>query len=95
MERKYRLEASGYDFEKVIHRVADVFQMNPSEVLLPGKEPYRVKARSLLCFWSVKVLGISSLEVAVKLGITQSAVSRAVQRGERLALERNLLLENQ
>jgi predicted transcriptional regulator len=39
-------------------------------------------------------LGISSLAVADKLGITQPAVSRLVQQGEKLAIENNLFLEN-
>jgi len=54
-----------------------------------------VKALSLLCFWAVKELRINSLSVALKLGITQPSVSRAVQRGEKLAIENNLYLENE
>jgi len=37
--------------------------------------------------------GMSSLTVANRLGITQSAVSRLAQRGEKLAIENNLFLE--
>jgi len=95
MERRYRLEAIGYDFDKAVYRVAELFQIKPAEILLPSKQPHRVKARSLLCFWAVKELGISSLSVALKLGITQPSVSRAVQRGEKLAIENNLYLENE
>lgn len=92
MERKYRLKASGYDFDKVVDRVADFFQLKPAEILLPSKQRHRVKAKSLLCFWAVKELGMSSLSVADRLGITQPAVSRLAQRGERLAIENNLFL---
>jgi len=35
-------------------------------------------------------LGISGTAVGERLGLSQSAVSRAVQRGERLISERNL-----
>ena len=62
------------------------------EVLLPTKQRHRVKARSLLCFWTVKELGISSIAVADRLGITQPAVSRLAQRGEKLAIENTLFL---
>ncbi len=41
---------------------------------------------------AVKELGMSSLTVAARLGITQPAVSRLAQRGEKLAIENNLFL---
>jgi len=94
MERKYQLQAAGYDFDKVVDRVADLFQLKPAEILLPSKLRHRVKARSLLCFWTVKELGMSSLTIAGRLGITQPAVSRLAQRGEKLAIENSLYLEN-
>jgi len=48
-----------------------------------------------LCYWAVKELGISSIAVAAKLGITQPAASRAAQRGERLASENNFCLKTE
>jgi hypothetical protein len=36
---------------------------------------------------------MSSIAVAGRLGITQSAASRLAQRGEKLAIENNLFLE--
>ena len=94
MERKYRLQALGYDFDKVLDRVAAHFQLKPAEILLPTKQRHRVMARSLLCFWTVRELKLSSIAVADRMGITQPAVSRLAQRGEKLAIENNLLLEN-
>jgi predicted transcriptional regulator len=38
-------------------------------------------------------LGMTGTEVAVKLGLSQSAVSRAVSRGEQLATRHNLQFE--
>jgi len=93
MERKYRLKATGYNFDKIVNRVTVFFQLKPAEILLPTKQQHRVKARSLLCFWAVKELGMSSIAVADMLGITQPAVSRLAQRGERMAIDHNLSLE--
>ncbi|MBC8433633.1 MAG: transposase [Desulfobacterales bacterium] len=94
MERKYQLQAAGYDFDKVVDRVAELFQLKHTEIVLPSKQHHRVKARSLLCFWTVRELGMSSLTIAGRLGITQPAVSRLAQRGEKLAIENSLSLEN-
>jgi putative transposase len=94
-ERRYRLQAQGYDFDKVVDRVAKLFKMRSEEILSPGKQPQRVRARSLVCYWAVKELGINGTVVASLLGIIQSSVSRAVGRGERLALENRYSLEGE
>jgi hypothetical protein len=94
MERKYRLQALKYDFDKVVDRVAAHFQLKPAEILMPTKQRHRVMARSLLCFWAVRELKLSSIAVVGRMGITQPAVSRLAQRGEKLSIDNNLLLEN-
>ena len=92
IERKYWLEAKGYDFDAVLRRVAKLFGMEPKELLTPGKKPMRVQARSIVCFWAVRELGMSGTLVGKKLGITQPAVSKAVKRGEALAAAKHLRL---
>ncbi len=92
-ERRYQLQAQGYDFDKVVDRVAKLFKMSPEEILSPGKQPERVRARCLVCYWAVKELGMNGTSVAKLLGIIQSSVSRAVWRGERLAMENRYNLE--
>ena len=94
IERRYRLQAQGYDFDKPVHRAAELFEMEPKEILVSGKQPQRLKARRLLCYWAVKELGMNGTSVAKKLGITQPAVSKAIQRAEKLLLANHLDLEN-
>ena len=60
--------------------------------LSSGKQPERVIARSVLAYWAVRELGISGTNVGKRLRISQSAVSRAVQRGEQLVSEHRLFL---
>ncbi len=91
-ERRYWLQAQGYDIARVVEKVAKVFEMEPTEVGKPGNQPLRVKARSLACYWAVRELGMSGTSVSKLLGIGQPAVSRAVVRGEKLAQDMNLSL---
>ena len=86
MERRYALEAKGYDFEQVVERVAQVMNMNASDVLKRSKDAQTVKARSLLCFWANRELGMTTVEISHRLKLSQSAVSRSSMRGERLAM---------
>ncbi len=59
-----------------------------------GKHPETVRTRSLLCFWAVRELGITMTELAVRLGLTQPAVSISVKRGEKLVKENAYRLLN-
>jgi putative transposase len=51
-----------------------------------------VRARSVLCYWAVKELGMSGAQAARWLGIGQPAVQRSVVRGGKIARELNLVL---
>ena len=62
-------------------------QVEPSELWAAGKEPKRVEARSLLCYWAVRDLGISMAELSRRLKLSLSGVSLSVKRGERIAQE--------
>ncbi len=87
-EHRYALQSQGYDFQSVLRRVGGIFGIKAEEVLSPGKQPRRVEARSVACFWAVRALGMTTVEVSRRLGITQSAVTKAVYRGEKLANDR-------
>ena len=54
LEQRYRLQAVGYDFDNVVNRVAKLFGMPLEEILSPGKQPERVRARGLVCYWVVE-----------------------------------------
>lgn len=92
LSRRYALKAKGYDFAKVVTRVADIFGLSPSDILRPGKYPLTLRARSLLCYWSNTELGMTTMEIGLKLRICPSAVTKAAQRGEKLAVENHYSL---
>jgi putative transposase len=83
----------GIDLDRLAQIVADLLAVDVGEVWACGKQPRRVQARSLFCCWAVRELGFSATALAAKLNLTQSAVSRAVQRGEKLAAEKEWWLE--
>ena len=94
LERRYQLKAQGYDIERVVKKVAEIFEMAPEEIWKPGNQPLRVKARSMVCYWAVRELGMSGTSVGQLLGLGQPAVSRAVRRGEKLTQVMNVNLIN-
>ncbi len=91
-ERKHELKARGFNLNKVAEKVSDLMGVKPSDLRGPHKERLRVKARSLLCFWASKELGISMAELSRELQISLSAVGLSVKRGEKIALDNNYRL---
>ena len=91
-ERKYRLQSKGYDMDRLAGRVAEIFSIKPEEIFQAGKQPLKVKARSLFCYWAVREMGFTMTALALKLNMTQPAVSISVQRGERIAAENSFSL---
>jgi len=86
-EEKYDLKARGYDFDQAVLSVAEVTGMTSQQVTAFGKSPQTVKARALLCFWAHRKLGMTTVEIAGKLKISQPAVSRLSKRGEKIERE--------
>ena len=91
-ERKYRLKSKGLNFENVQRRVAKLLDLKPEQVLAIGKYKKTVAARSLLCFWATRELGMSQGELSQRLKISQPAVSLSVKRGEQLVARHNYSL---
>jgi putative transposase len=84
-EEQHQLKTQGYDLIKVASRVSSVLGIDQEQVWAPGKHPLTVKARSLLCYWGVRKLGISATELSKKLLVSQPSVSVSVKRGENIA----------
>lgn len=92
MERKYRIQAQGYDFQKIARRVSEVLNMPIGKVLAAGKNRETVRARSLLCYWAVRECGMAMIVLAKRFEISSTAVGQSVRRGEKIAKENNLKL---
>ena len=85
MEKRYALRASGVDLGFIASRVSDVLDVNVDEVWVEGKYRRTVEARSLLCYWAVRKLGLPMSSLSRKLGISIPSVSESVTRGRRIA----------
>lgn len=85
MEHKITIQARGYDIGKVADRVGELLGVKKSDIRIPGKERYRVQARSLLCFWASTELRISQTALSRKFKLSPSTISLCVKRGEEIA----------
>jgi len=93
-ERRHRLKRQGYDLARIAGRVSEVLGMKPDEVFSKGRQDRKVKARSLLCFWAARELGLSHTALAKQLEMSLAGVGFSVERGESIAKEGNYSLES-
>ena len=81
------------DFLKRLETILTATQTPFKQILKPGKQPARVSARSLLCHWAIRSLGMTAVAVSKLLGISQSAATRAAYRGGAITAANNLTLD--
>lgn len=95
LERKYELKAQGYGFDWLVKRVARLMELEPEDILSAGKYPQRVRARSLLCYWGARELGMTTVALAKKVNLAQPTVSQAVLKGQKIAKDLRLIFRDQ
>ena len=83
---------AGIDLAFLEKRVMDLFDTSPGDFYLPGRQKKLVEARSLLCFWAVRELGISMTAVAPRFSLTDVAIGYAVARGQKIAREKGYVM---
>jgi hypothetical protein len=93
LDRGYLLRSRGWDFDRAVARAASVFDVPVPDVLRSRRQRPRARALSRACYWAVRELGLPSAELARRFGMTAAGVNYAVRRGEGLASERKLVLD--
>jgi putative transposase len=74
--------AKGIDLNYVLSTVSDYFGIERKYIKGTGKQPTVSLARAIVCRLAVDKLKISGREVARQLGLTPSAVSKALVRAK-------------
>jgi REP-associated tyrosine transposase len=92
-ERRHKLRRQGYDLDRIAQRVSEVLGMKPEDVFSKGRQNRKVTARSLLCFWAARELGMSHTVLAKKLEMSLAGVGFSVERGEAIAKKGNYSLD--
>ncbi len=92
LEKRSRMRLGGVDAQRAAARVGEIFGLSFSELSQGSRLRSVVRARSVLCYWAVKELGMSGAQAARWLGIGQPAVQRSVLRGGKIVRELNPVL---
>ena len=68
------------------------YNIEPADIIKKGRQKQRVSARSLLCFWAVRELGLSLKNISERIEMSSPGVSYSVRKGEQIAAELQLQL---
>lgn len=91
-ERKIYFRDKGYDYNWLLAKVAAYFNIEKDVLARRGGYRDRVAARSVLCYWASRELGLSTIELSRRLNVSQPTVSQSIKRGEKITIERQLRL---
>jgi REP element-mobilizing transposase RayT len=81
LEKKTLAMAKGLDLEKLIAAVADHFEMDSEIIKSASRQRTVAQVRSIICCLAVDQLMIHGAEVARRLNLSASAVSKLTSRG--------------
>ncbi|NVN90216.1 MAG: hypothetical protein HXX11_06390 [Desulfuromonadales bacterium] len=81
------------EIEEVIAKVCRHFGIDPQELQLKTRAARIVDARSVICYFAVRQIGHSGVEVGRHVNLQRAGVSVAAGRGERIIKKDSALLE--
>lgn len=76
--RLYRLKARDVDLDVIAHRVSELLDISMDALWSGAKHRHVVKSRRLLCYWTVDELHMSMSELALRLEVSATAISKSV-----------------
>ena len=89
-ERKSRLRQKGIDLRQLVERIGAYFDLEIEDLKSGSKVSNISQARAVLCYVGARKLGFPSVSIAEELGISPSAVSRAILRGQKLLGQKDI-----
>jgi putative transposase len=82
-EKKSLLRQRGVNLERLLEKVAGQFGVDSKDLKSGSKVSTVAKARAVLCYLGVRKLGLTSVTISKELGISPSAVSKAIVRAQK------------
>ena len=89
-ERKSRLRQRGIDLPQLVERIGAHFGLEIEDLKSGSKVASISQARAVLCYVGARKLGFPSVSIAEELGVSPSAVSRAILRGQKLLGQKDI-----
>ncbi len=81
-EKRVKAQVKGFDLDTLIEQISEYFEIEAELIKSTAKQRQASRARSLLCYLAVSRLNVSGAEIARKLNVSPSTVSKCIYRGQ-------------
>jgi len=92
MKRKEKLLREGWTLDRLVARVCEIVKVDPDDLRKKGRESDLSRAQGLIAYFGYHELGIRGSVLTQLFGISRPALSKTINRGERIAKEKNIKL---
>ena len=75
-EKRVKAQVKGFDLDTLIEQISEYFEIEAELIKSTAKQRQASRARSLLCYLAVSRLKVSGAEIARKLNVAPSTVSK-------------------
>jgi hypothetical protein len=87
-ERRSRRRQAGLTLDSLAQRVSNLYDITLESLCSRSRRSLLVEARSLFCFWAVRLGGFQATHVAAFLDMTPPGIGYAADRGEKIARDK-------
>jgi len=94
MQKKEKLLREGWTLDELVARMCEIMNVDPDNLRKKGRESDLSRAQGLIAYFGYRELGISGSELTQLFDISRPALSNAINRGERIAVEKGIKLLN-
>jgi hypothetical protein len=92
--KEYELKRQGLDLNSVLEKVSFLLGLEKDYIFERGRQAGRIRARDVVCYWSVKELDIPLAQLAKQFGSTPVAVGYAGKRGKNWPRKEDIFLSS-
>jgi len=84
----------GWTLDRLVARVCEIVKVDPDDLRKKGRENDLSRAQGLIAYFGYHELGIRGSVLTHLFDISRPALSKTINRGERIAKEKNIKLLN-
>ncbi|MDP3980276.1 MAG: transposase [Chlamydiota bacterium] len=82
LEKQEKMRRAGWDMDRLAEAVAEFFEIEKEDLSSKGRNRRMALARAVFAYYACEELGETGVSVATVLGLSRTAVTKAIVRGK-------------
>lgn len=93
-ERKTLRQQQGWTVSALVDRVCKAYGVHAQDLEKKARANNLSIAKSLICYWGTDEFGLTMLEIGLKMGMSQQAISKWVKKGRNYCRSENIDIDS-